>query len=110
MEIKTSVEKEVQAVKIVASGDGRIIGRAFLYVLKNELHKEPFGFLEDVFVEEQYRNGGVGKQIVERAIAEAKKQGCYKLVGNSRFQNEAAHRFYERFGFKKQGYEFRLDF
>ena len=110
MEIKTNIEKETLAVKITAEEAGQVVGRAFLYVLKNELHKEPFGFLEDVFVDADYRNKGIGKQLVEKAIVEARSRNCYKLIGDSRFENEAAHRFYERLGFKKQGYEFRMDF
>ena len=30
--------------------DGREAGHAFLYILKNNFHTEPFGLLEDVFV------------------------------------------------------------
>ena len=36
--------------------DGREVGRAFLYVLRNDLHPEPFGFVEDVFVDASARS------------------------------------------------------
>ncbi|HBX16020.1 MAG TPA: GNAT family N-acetyltransferase, partial [Candidatus Magasanikbacteria bacterium] len=46
---------KIQQKKITTRGikffikDGKKeIGRAYLYILKNDLHKEPFGFLEDV--------------------------------------------------------------
>lgn len=96
-------------IKITAEDNGKVVGRAYLYFLKNDLHEEPHGFLEDVFVEAEYRSHGIGTQLINRAIEEAKKLGCYKLVGNSRTSNEMAHKFYERLGFKKHGYEFRMD-
>lgn len=109
MQIKSETIKDAFAVKITAEEDGKIIGRAYLYILKNELHPEPFGFLEDVFVEEKNRSRGVGSDLIKKAIEEAKTHGCYKLICTSRTSNEKAHKFYEKFGFKKWGAEFRID-
>lgn len=109
MEFKKTKFKDAFAVKITAEEDGKTIGRAFLYVLKNDLHSEPFGFLEDVFVQESHRKHGIGSQLVQMAIKEAKVQGCYKLVGNSRLSKENVHAFYEKLGLKKHGYEFRIN-
>lgn len=109
MELKIEEQKNILLVKITALDGGKQIGRLFLYVLKNDLHKEPFGFLEDVFVEESHRKLGIGSQLVKKAIEEAKTRGCYKLIGNSRTFAGAVHGFYERLGFKKWGFEFRMD-
>ncbi len=110
MEFKQEILKDTYAVKITAHEGGKQIARLFLYVLKNDLHTEPFAFLEDVFVEEEYRKHGVGSQLVQKGIEEAKAQGCYKIIGNSRMASEKVHAFYERLGFKKHGFEFRIDF
>ncbi|MBU5688065.1 MAG: GNAT family N-acetyltransferase [Candidatus Aenigmarchaeota archaeon] len=85
------------------------IARAYLYILYNDLHKRPFGFLEDVFVDENYRGKGIGTTILSAVIDEAKKRGCYKLVCTSRYENEAAHNIYKKLGFRDHGKEFRLD-
>lgn len=84
-------------------------GRAFLYVLRNELHVEPFGFVEDVFVEPAFRGQGLVNKLMNRLVKEAKKAGCYKVVACSRFEREKVHEIYEKLGFVKQGLEFRLD-
>lgn len=110
MEIKKEILKDAIAVKITAHDEGRQVGRLYLYILKNDLHKEPFAFLEDVFVEESHRKHGIGSGLVKKAIEEAKTQGCYKILGNSRMSAENVHAFYERLGFKKHGFEFRIDF
>ncbi len=89
--------------------DEKIIGRAFLFIIYNDLHQKPYGFLEDVFVEEAYRGKGIGKELIKRVIEKAKEIGCYKLIATSRFEREYVHRLYENLGFKKWGYEFRLD-
>ena len=109
MEFKQQTIKEAFAVKITAHDNGKQAGRLYLYILKNDLHREPFGFLEDVFVEEEYRKQGIGSQLVQKAIEEAKVQGCYKLIGNSRTFKTGVHAFYEKLGIKKWGFEFRLD-
>lgn len=110
MEFKKEQLKDSFAIKITANDNNQTIGRIYLYILKNDLHLEPFGFLEDLFVEEGYRKQGIGSQLVNKAIEEAKVQGCYKLIGNSRTGKEQIHEFYERLGLKKHGFEFRMDF
>ena len=97
-------------VKFIAEENGKPVGRAFLYILKNDLHEAPFGFLEDVFVEEQFRKAGIGRKLVEAVIAEAKNQGCYKLICTARHEKSEVHAYYLKFGFKDHGVEFRMDF
>ena len=58
MNIKFNKENKSYAIKIIAEENGEILGRAYLYVMFNGLHEEPFGFLEDVFVEEKNRYPG----------------------------------------------------
>lgn len=110
MSIRKEAQGGVSGTKFIAEENGEVIGRAFLYILKNDLHKEPFGLMEDVFVEEAHRSRGTGGELVKAVIAEAKAQGCYKLVATSRHENPKAHAFYQRFGFKDQGKEFRMNF
>ena len=90
--------------------DGKkVVGRAFLYIIQNGLHKRPYGLMEDLFVVETYRSQGLGKKLILALISEAKKRRCYKLIGTSRTFRTQIHTFYERFGFKKYGFEFRMD-
>jgi GNAT superfamily N-acetyltransferase len=90
--------------------DGKEVARAYLYILSNDLHEKPFGFLEDVFVEEGHRRVGCGKKIVERVIEFANEAGCYKLIATSRTEREKVHELYCNLGFVEWGKEFRMDF
>jgi GNAT superfamily N-acetyltransferase len=109
MEIK---QKKIKAggIKFFIEQDGKEVARAFLYILKNDLHQEPFGFMEDVFVQEEYRSQGFGTILVNKLIALAKEKRCYKLIATSRHSRPKVHLLYEKLGFKNQGIEFRMDF
>lgn len=99
-----------QGVRLsIRDEEGHELARAWLYVLRNNLHSQPFGFLEDVFVTEEARRGGLATKIVQSVIERARAHGCYKLVDSSRFDRPWVHLLYEKLGFRKHGFAFRLD-
>lgn len=95
-------------IKFFVKKDGKEVGRAFLYIMKNGLKKEPFGLLEDLFVDEKLRGHGMGTELLKTVIAEAKKIGCYKLVATSRYGKDNIHDWYKRTGFENFGIEFKM--
>lgn len=97
------------AKRLSITDRGREIARAWIFFISNDLHDKQYALLEDVFVHEEYRGQGYGKQIVNEAIREAKKSGCYKIIGTSRYGRENVHSFYRKLGFAEWGKEFRMD-
>jgi predicted GIY-YIG superfamily endonuclease/predicted GNAT family acetyltransferase len=95
---------------IIANQENQELARAFLYIMQNDLHERPFALLEDVFVESENRGQGLGTQLIKKAISEAKRLNCYKLIATSRYQRRKVHELYLNLGFKDWGQEFRLDF
>jgi GNAT superfamily N-acetyltransferase len=77
--------------------------------MMNDLHAEPFGLLEDVFVDDSQRGSGLGTALVRELIAAAREAGCYKLVATSRASRPKVHELYERLGFQNYGIEFRMN-
>lgn len=59
-------------------------------------------WIEDVVVDERYRGCGIGKTLVEKAVAEVKQYGGGSLLLTSRPSREAANRLYQRAGFEKR--------
>lgn len=108
MEIKQQ-EINTKGIKFIAHDAGKEIGRAYLYLLTNDLHDVPFGFIEDVFVSEEYRGQGVGTKIVEAMIARAKQEKCHKIIMTSRYGKEKVHSLYTKIGFADWGKEFRMN-
>ncbi len=110
MELTSEVKKEGYAVKFAAKEGEKVFGWAYLYLIFNDRHAEPYGLMENVYVEQEFRGKGIGTALVKKVIAEAKTRGCYKIICAANLDNERVHQMYQREGFKKQGFEFRLDF
>ncbi|MCL6613369.1 MAG: GNAT family N-acetyltransferase [Firmicutes bacterium] len=90
--------------------DGEIVGTFALLIMDNLAHLgAPSGIVEDVVVKAAYRGRGIGRQMMEHAYARCKEAGCYKMALSSNLKREAAHRFYERLGFKKHGYSYVIE-
>lgn len=108
------LEQQVSArgIRFSIEMEGMEVGHAYLYLMTNDLHDKPFGLLEDVQVDDQYKGQGIGNELVRAVLSTAKREGCYKLLATSRNDGtrEAVHSWYERLGFKKYGTEFRMDF
>jgi GNAT superfamily N-acetyltransferase len=106
----TAAVINTDGIRLSCAADGLEVGHAYLYVLRNDLHAKPFGFMEDVFVEDAHRGKGFGEALVKRVIDEAKRHGCYKLVATSRYARDRVHALYAKLGFGDRGKEFRIDF
>jgi len=98
-----------EGIKFSIKKDNKEVARAYLYLMKNALHKQPFGFMEDVFIDESLRGKGYGTKIVKEIIKEAKKQNCYKLIATSRYPRDKVHKLYKKLGFRDWGKEFRIN-
>lgn len=94
---------------VVAKVDNKIAGSATILYLPIPAYGKPYAYLEGLVVDKNFRQKGVGTALVEKLVELAKNKGCYKFIGTSRFASEDVHKFYEKFGFKKWGYEFRMD-
>lgn len=107
----TKQTKPSEGIKIeFKTDDDKIIGRAWLFLIFNDLHEAPYGLMEDVFVNEEFRSGGYGTKLVEEIISLAQEKGCYKLVAQSRHSKPHIHEWYKKLGFKEHGLNFRMDF
>ncbi|MEE8131492.1 MAG: GNAT family N-acetyltransferase [Candidatus Paceibacterota bacterium] len=111
MEYTRIKQKNIRArgIKFFIKNGRKEIARAYLYILQNDLREEPFGLMEDVFVNKSFRERGIGTKLIQKVIKAAKKNGCYKLISTSRHSRPEVHKLYKRLGFKNHGIEFRMD-
>jgi len=94
----------------VARADNEVVGVFALIIMDNLGHLgAPSGIVEDVVVHPEWRGKGVGSRMMEFAMEQCKKKGCYKMALSSNVQREEAHLFYESLGFKKHGYSFVVE-
>ena len=55
--------------------------------------------LEDLFVHEEARGSGLGRALLDAAIARARERGCARIELDVNERNEAARKLYESAGF-----------
>lgn len=87
---------------VVAEEAGRIVGSLQLCILPGlSSQGASRGLIEDVRVASDRRSRGIGEQLVQWAVSEARARGC-RLVELLTHQTRVdAQRFYERLGFAK---------
>lgn len=84
----------------VAEVDGRVVGLASLRLLPQALDTVPYAELSELFVEDAYRRGGVGRALVARIEAEARAAGAKELALLTAWRNTDAHAFYHALGYR----------
>jgi RimJ/RimL family protein N-acetyltransferase len=97
-----SVERHPDAAVFVAEVDGRIAARL-------SLSRDPHPASRHVadlglMVAERYRRQGIGKMLLEQAVAWARASEIVKLELHVFPWNEPAIALYESFGFEREGY------
>ncbi len=94
---------------LVAEEEGRVVGTMVLIIVLNLSHGGlPWAGVENVVVDSNYRRRGIGKLLMDYALAQAKKAGCYKIQLISDKRRKEAHQFYRVLGYKASGHGFRL--
>ncbi|SDC74796.1 GNAT family N-acetyltransferase [Shouchella lonarensis] len=66
-------------------------------------------YVYDLVTKETARSKGYGAKLITYLSDYAREQGCQYIALESGLQRLNAHRFYERMGFEKFCYSFRLD-
>jgi GNAT superfamily N-acetyltransferase len=94
---------------MVAVDGGEVVGTLVLVIVPNLAHLGlPWAVVENVIVDESRRRSGIGRLMMEYAVAEAKKAGCYRISLDSNNVRKEAHKFYESLGFKGSSIGFRM--
>ena len=95
------VEQDPNLTLVVAESEGRVVGCLQLAVLAGISSQGGVrGLLEDVRVASDCRSRGIGEQLVQWAVTEAKARGCNLVELLTHQRRVDAQRFYKRLGFK----------
>ena len=80
---------------------GDLIGTCYLNVIDNLTRNlSPYGVIENVVIDEAYRNRGIGQEIIRYALNNAWELGCYKTMLLTGSKKKSTLHFYERCGFQ----------
>ena len=96
--------KSSEAVIFLGEADGRAIGFAQCqlrhdYVAGTETR--PGGYLEGIFIAENYRKKGYAKQLLAACETWAKEQGCTEFASDCELDNTGSLKFHLSLGFEE---------
>ena len=94
---------------LVAEEDGEVVGTMVLLIVPNLSHgARPWAIVENMVVDGRYLRKGIGRLLMEYAIAHARQAGCYKVQLLSNKKRHEAHQFYRSLGLEASAHGFRL--
>ncbi|WP_158668649.1 GNAT family N-acetyltransferase [Bradyrhizobium guangdongense] len=94
------VERDPNLTLVIAESAGRVVGCLQLAILPGLSSQGGVrGLLEDVRVASDCRSRGIGEQLVQWAVVEAKARGCNLVELLTHQTRVDAQRFYKRLGF-----------
>lgn len=83
---------------VLAYVDGVAVGYAISFETYSSFLALPTMYLEDLFVLEPYREGGVGGRLFDHVRDEGRRRGCGRMEWQVLDWNTVARTFYERRG------------
>ncbi|MDX1968330.1 MAG: GNAT family N-acetyltransferase [Planctomycetaceae bacterium] len=87
------------AFVLLACVAGRPVGLAVCFEGFSTFAAKPLINVHDLAVLPEFRNQGLGRQLLEAVADVARERGCCKVTLEVRGDNESAKRLYERCGF-----------
>ncbi len=88
---------------LVGELDGQLVCTCIMTIIPNLTRgARPYSLVENVVTHADFRNRGLGAQLMQHTLQLAWDSGCYKVMLLSGLHREEAHRFYERVGFEKR--------
>jgi ribosomal protein S18 acetylase RimI-like enzyme len=107
----TARADDPRAVFLVADHDSRIV--AFLIgTIEQEIpiyRLKEYGFIHDLWVEDEYRHEGIGRQMVMLAIERFKVAGVTQIRLDTAAPNEPARKLFASCGFRPSTIEMLLE-
>jgi len=91
------------AAVFVATEDEDVIGYVYVALESHDWMslRGPAGILHDIIVDPERRRHGVGRRLLEAALAYVQSRGLSQVVLSTAHRNEPAQRFFESVGFRR---------
>lgn len=96
-------------VLLSAEHNNEVVGFGAMVIKNSFWQSATVGYISTLVVEEELRNQGIGRTLLNEIMDLAKLRGCKKVELDSGFHREQAHAMYEHYGFKKRAYVFSKD-
>ena len=64
-------------------------------------NQSPVAYIEGIYVKDEYRKQGVGKELIQYAQKWAVERGCVELASDALLENTASYEFHTKVGFQE---------
>jgi len=82
--------------------DNQIVSTCTMTLVPNLTRgMRPYGLIENVVTDPDFRKQGLGTKVLQHALVEAWQAGCYKVMLLTGSKRESTLHFYEKAGFKR---------
>ncbi len=94
---------ETQLVLVAELKNGTLIGflEASIRPFVEDCHSDHVGYLEGWFVEQQFRENGIGKVLVQAAEDWARQKGCEEMASDSEIGNDLSLKAHLKLGYEE---------
>ncbi len=89
---------------LVAEVDGRVVGKIELYMAWKSTYGK-FGVIRRFVIHKDFRSHGIGRKLMDAAVARAREEGCSFIELSVDVTNPIPHSFYHREGFREDRVE-----
>lgn len=93
-------QPETGRIYCATTKDGKIAGMVSILYTVSTAEGGRAAWLEDMVVRPDLRGGGIGEQLLQMAVEQARAAGCKRITLLTDAVNERAIRFYGRVGFR----------
>jgi ribosomal protein S18 acetylase RimI-like enzyme len=92
-----------KALILCAKLDGKIVGYSYARLEPRDWNQllDAHGALHDILVADSARRQGIGKQLLERTLADLRARGAARVVLHTAIKNLAAQKLFAAVGFRK---------
>jgi len=94
------IEADPSIAYFVACEEGQILSTCYVVVVPNLTRGgRSWAVVENMVTHPAHQGHGLGRAVLDLAVAFARERGCYKIALLSSARRVEAHRFYEAAGF-----------
>jgi len=91
---------------VIKDDTNKVIATASIFIEEKFIHKlSSVGHIEDVVVDPNYRQKGLGKKMIDYCVVYAKANNCYKIILDCATKNI---QFYEKCGFENNNVQMSI--
>ena len=90
----------------VAVCDGQLCGMIGTLTYPSYEHNDPSGRIVALVIKSTMHRCGIGRALIATAEKDFAERGIRRVALNTRLAREAAHKFYESLGYRRNGWRF----